>query len=262
MYAQKVEEDVTARNSSREDESALRLDPKLNILPYTTLVSASIGPSGAIRLDLRNTIREENRTIEYDAIVCGTGYDRQAYRNVLFPTSMLETEDSTTVPLALLFSTAETSNSRPSDPAIPELPLDVNLPVSAFRRRVSDDYDTPFSSSTRSTSVAGSVTSSSDDTDSLRTRRSDAASTAPSTSPSIASTPSLSLERPTKATPASAPDFIVGENYRLQVPTKTRDNFNFKPTIWLQGSCEKSHGISDSLLRYAAVALRARPIDF
>lgn len=253
MYAQKVEEDVTGRTNG--DESALLLDPKLNILPYTTLLSASIAPSSAIELSLRNTIKEENRTVEYDAIVCGTGYDRQAYRNILFPTSTTDATDSTTIPLSTLFSSPQPSTSdsaNPSLPSIPQLPLDVNLPVSAFKRRLSDDYNTPSFPTTRSASITGSSASSTDDCDSFGTRDSHP-STAPSTSPSIASTPSSSLERSRKPTAESPPDFVVAENYRLQIPTKTNEvdgkSASFKPTIWLQGSCEKSHGISDSLLR-------------
>ena len=259
MYAQKVEEDVTRRTNG--DNSALLLDPKLNILPYTTLLSASIVSSHAVELELRNTIKEENRTTEYDAIVCGTGYDRQAYRNILFPTSTTDSTDSTTVPLSSLFSSPQSSTSEtrnPSHPSIPQLPLDVNLPVSAFKRRLSDDYNTPSFPTTRSASVTGSSASSVDDSDSFGTRASNP-STAPSTSPSIASTPSSSLERSRKPTAESPPDFVVGENYRLQIPTKTNEvdgkSANFKPTIWLQGSCEKSHGISDSLLRFVSLAL-------
>ncbi|GAA5830393.1 hypothetical protein JCM3766R1_002702 [Sporobolomyces carnicolor] len=255
MYAQKVEEDVAQRNASRgQDDSGLLLDPKLNILPYTTLLSASIAPSSAIELELRNTIKEENRTVEYDAIICGTGYDRQAYRNYLFPSSPVEVEASDAISLGKLFTSMDSASSPDSIPSIPRLPLDINLPASAFTRRLSDDFNTPSFPPTRSASVAGSVTSSSDDTDSLRTRRSDALSTTPSTPPSMASTPSTSLERSAKPTSdLTTPEFVVGENYRLQVPSKTRDDLAFKPTIWLQGSCEKSHGISDSLLSVLAV---------
>ncbi|GAA5962679.1 hypothetical protein JCM3765_006164 [Sporobolomyces pararoseus] len=252
MYAQKLEEDIAERNVSRgEDASELLLDPKLNICPYTTILSASIASSSAVQLELRNTIKEENRTVEYDAIICGTGYDRQAYRNILFPTSTVATDDSTTVSLTKLFST---STEQTFIPSIPELPLNVNLPPSAFTRRISDDFTSPSFPPSRSASVAGSVTSSSDDNDSLRTRRSGGVSTTPSTSPSIASTPSTSLERSSKPnSEPTIPEFVVGENYRLQVPTKAKDDLNFKPTIWLQGSCEKSHGISDSLLSVLAV---------
>ncbi|GAA6020687.1 hypothetical protein JCM11491_000514 [Sporobolomyces phaffii] len=253
MYAQKVEEDVTERNASKGDESALLLDPKLNILPYTTLLSASIASSSAIDLELRNTIKEQNRTVEYDAIVCGTGYDRQAYRNILFPATTVDSEDETTLSLSKLFAKLDATAPHPSISAIPQLPLDVDLPVSAFKRRVSDDYTTPSFPSTRSASVAGSMDSTIDDSDSLRTHRSDAASTDPSSAPSIASTPSSSLERASKAASQSPPEFVVAENYRLQLPTETRDGVSFKPTVWLQGSCEKSHGISDSLLSVLAV---------
>ncbi|GAA5941186.1 uncharacterized protein JCM15063_006394 [Sporobolomyces koalae] len=244
MYAQKVEEDIAERN---KDESALLLDPKLTILPYTTLLSATVTESSTIDLELRNTIKEETRNVVYDAIVCGTGYDRQAYRNILFPTSRVELDQdaANTVPLAKLFSDAEESMSMPT---IPQLPLDVDLSASSFKRRLSDDFTSPSSTATRSASVASSV----DYADSIR-RHNETSSSTPLTSPSIASTPSSSLEREKRAAATASPDFVVGENYRLQVPSKTQTSVDFKPTIWLQGSCEKSHGISDSLLSVLAV---------
>ncbi|GAA6062279.1 hypothetical protein JCM10212_000939 [Sporobolomyces blumeae] len=253
MYAQKVEEDVLARTAG--DASSLLLDPKLNILPYTTLVSASVSPSGAIDLELRNTIREENRNVAYDLIVCGTGYDRQAYRNILFPASTAETEDSDAVPLAKLFASASRPGSA-SAPSIPPLPLDVRLPESAFTRRESHESLASAYPSSRSASTARSTTSSNGDSDSIRTPPSDAVSTAPSSPPSLASDPAVLKDVPT-STSDELPNFVVGDNYRLQVPTSVTEADgkvrNFKPTIWLQGSCEKSHGISDSLLSVLAV---------
>lgn len=48
---------------------------------------------------------------------------------------------------------------------------------------------------------------------------------------------------------ADAPDFAVKKNYRLDLPAKVVGGGSFKPSVWLQGSCEATHGISDSLLR-------------
>jgi len=41
-------------------------------------------------------------------------------------------------------------------------------------------------------------------------------------------------------------DFTVGRDYRLE----TRDDF--LPGIWLQGGCEATHGLSDTLLSILA----------
>ena len=49
------------------------------------------------------------------------------------------------------------------------------------------------------------------------------------------------------------PDFQVKKNYRLDLPAKVVGGGSFKPSVWLQGSCEATHGISDSLLRCVAL---------
>ncbi|GAA5934769.1 hypothetical protein JCM1841_005041 [Sporobolomyces salmonicolor] len=252
LYSQKVEEDVLARASS--DTAKLLLDPKLVIHPYTNILSASMSPSGVVSLDLRNIVTDKHRTVEYDAIVCGTGYDRQGWRHILFPSAAplggAANEESATVSLTDLFSSTTPALDAPT-PSLPSPPLDLNLPSSPF--------DSPYPSSaslpsSRPLSTTGSSSSSSSDDAhyfqmSLSTS---AASTSPSTPP--ASHPSGSRERAKR--PSEAHNYPVGENYRLQLPVEVaRDGKakSFKPTVWLQGSCEKSHGISDSLLSVLAV---------
>jgi L-ornithine N5-oxygenase len=41
----------------------------------------------------------------------------------------------------------------------------------------------------------------------------------------------------------------VERNYRLRLPEMTSGGEKFRPTVWLQGCNETTHGISDSLLR-------------
>ncbi|KAG0146324.1 hypothetical protein CROQUDRAFT_92779 [Cronartium quercuum f. sp. fusiforme G11] len=53
-------------------------------------------------------------------------------------------------------------------------------------------------------------------------------------------------------------NFNISRNYKLLLPNKLEDKltgleFNFRPTIWLQGCNELTHGISDSLLSVLAV---------
>lgn len=54
------------------------------------------------------------------------------------------------------------------------------------------------------------------------------------------------------------PDFRVKKNYRLDLPAKVLGGGSFKPSVWLQGSCEATHGISDSLLRWPRTSHLAR----
>ncbi|GAA5917308.1 hypothetical protein JCM5296_002925 [Sporobolomyces johnsonii] len=256
LYSQKVEEDVLARTSS--DPIKLLLDPKLTIHPYTNILSASTSSSGAVSLDLLNIVLDKHRTVEYDAVVCGTGYDRQLWRQILFPSaasaSGIANEEPATVSLTELFSPTAPALHAPT-PSLPSPPLELSLSSSAFDSSYSSSASLP---SSRPLSTTGSSSSSSsDDTHYFRRCLSTSgASTSPSTPP--VSHPSASRER--AKTPSSsreeAHDYPVGENYRLQLPVEVaRDGKakRFKPTVWLQGSCEKSHGISDSLLSVLAV---------
>ncbi|BGO95943.1 hypothetical protein NBRC10512_005473 [Rhodotorula toruloides] len=246
MYDQKVEEDVAVRTGS--PASSLTRDPHLNIRPYTEIREARPTPSGAIELVLFNPITREERSVTYDAVVCGTGYDRQAWRRLLFPPeSALESLEGETIPLAALFDT-DADDSPASSSSIPESsppttpPPALSLPDSAFT-----DLSRPLpSSSSASTSSRSSSSVSPSRFDSHSRRSSSKPSTAP-TSPPCPSSPT------SKRSPSSTPSYKVLENYRLSLPRQTNDGRGFRPTVWLQGSCEKSHGISDSLLSVLAV---------
>ncbi|BGP43766.1 hypothetical protein JCM10450v2_007964 [Rhodotorula kratochvilovae] len=258
MYHQKVEEDIAARTGSAV--KSLARDPHLNVRPYTEIREARIAStsssSPAIRLTLFNPITRETREVEYDALVCGTGYDRQGWRNMLFPPSSAsetvadERKDEATIPLSELFAapTADLDDERSSALATPP---SLDLPATAFsaeRMRRSDSSDSRGASSP-SSSVSPSTRY--DSPSRFSTATSADASTA-ATSPASPASPSRGSKRaPTDA--GKAPVFPVAENYRLQLPARTAAGKEFKPTVWLQGSCEKSHGISDSLLSVLAV---------
>lgn len=172
MYDQKVEEDAfNAGRISPYSSSPIIRDPQLIICPYVELTSATPLPSSGLSLTFTNSLTSKQNTEKFDAVFCGTGYERQAWKSLLF-------------------------SATPKDDSETDRHF-VNL----------REVFAPLS---------------------------------PETDP----------ERDTSS--PSSPhgyDFNVAANYRLMLPKK-HENGRFLPTVWLQGSNEKSHGISDSLLRY------------
>jgi hypothetical protein len=73
MYAQQVDEDIAARDSS--SATTLNRDPKLSIRPYTELVGATtrLTASSPLTLALRQSVALTTSSEEFDAVVCGTG---------------------------------------------------------------------------------------------------------------------------------------------------------------------------------------------
>ncbi|BGP20483.1 hypothetical protein JCM10213_002277 [Rhodosporidiobolus nylandii] len=242
MYAQKVDEDIAGRTSS--SPSSLVRDPRLNLKPFTELVTADLTSSSSVALRLFNPILSEAREVEYDVVVCGTGYDRQAWRHILFPPStassaQAETEATASIPLAELFAPT------PSSPLATPPALD--LPETAFSslRRPSLSrlqHDESSRSSSRAPSSAR---------DSSASSRHSAQSTAASSPPSPGSP--TDKAHPSQAAKDEQQPYKVAENYRLLLPEQTKTGASFKPTVWMQGACEKTHGISDSLLSVLAV---------
>lgn len=244
MYDQKIEEDIAARSATGAED--LARDPRLTIRPYTEIREARVAPStSALSLTLHNPITHETREVEYDVVVCGTGYNRQAWRTILFPPASspvaAEAErKEDVVPLSDLFGVPRAGSA---------VPPNLRLPESAFA------HFRP--TARRAGSSAGSSAASESparyDSPSRHSSISDegSASTAPTSPPSPRSIaePKLAAAARTTSLESKGPDFTVRENYRLDLPTKTVTGADFRPTVWLQGSCEKTHGISDSLLR-------------
>lgn len=221
MYAQKVDEDI-ALTSGSPHSTTLNLDPKLIIHPYTELTSAWSSSAG-ITLNLVHALASTSRTETYDAVFCATGYNRQDWKEILFPSSpSTTTTASSAVPLGSIFPP-----SLPSSPDESVIPL--ALPSHLFSERLSR-HERASNPSTASHSLGSESRGSS--------------STAPSSRGSFA-----------KAASTSG-DLVVSENYRLQLPSEfavvegaERREGKFRPTVWLQGCNEGTHGISDSLLR-------------
>ncbi|KWU42464.1 hypothetical protein RHOSPDRAFT_21154 [Rhodotorula sp. JG-1b] len=220
MYDQKIEEDIAARSATGAGD--LARDPRLTIRPYTEIREARIADStSALALTLHNPITHETREVEYDVVVCGTGYNRQAWRTILFPpassAAAVDAEQTDeVVPLSELFAVRRAGSASPPN---------LSLPDSVFAQL------RPTARRSGSSSVGSSSASS---------------STA-ANSPTRYDSPSR------HSSISTGPELTVKENYRLDLPTKTASGADFKPTVWLQGSCEKTHGISDSLLSVLAV---------
>ncbi|GAA5833682.1 hypothetical protein JCM11251_003204 [Rhodosporidiobolus azoricus] len=248
MYMQRVEEDISARSSA--SSSNIVLDPHLALKPFSELVSASVDlSSSAVTLTLHNPILGETREVEYDAVICGTGYDRQAWRQILFPSASSDAatmaENSSSIPLKDLFPTKGEEDEGHS-PSPLSTPPSLDLPETAFSSR---RLPSAASFSTDGTSSSRSPSSARDS--SLSSPRHPASTAASSPPPS----PGSSKERASQVTEAKAdkPLYPVAENYRLLLPERTKTGGAFRPTVWMQGSCEKTHGISDSLLSVLAV---------
>lgn len=133
-----------------------------------------------------------------------------------------------------------------SPPTLPRLPSATSLssiPASAFAldSRLSRPASTATSDEhSRSSTSHGSP---------LLEGQSSLSRRAWSVDSSTASSPPPSRGSYSKEREGQSPLYAVAKNYRLQLPQETIYGAKFRPSVWLQGSCEATHGISDSLLR-------------
>lgn len=203
MYAEQVSPSASA--------------PLLAIQPYTYITSANLSPNGNVLLQLHNSITSTTRTEEYDAVFCGTGYERQGWKDLLFPSPRDLDAEEGYLPLRQLFAQSSRTTTTTSSPA-------------------SED---DLSTSSRSTSSVRST---------------------PSTAPT--SPHSSSFDLPSSLSKAVS-EYKVAENYRLELPTTVMagGERKFKPSVWLQGCNEATHGISDSLLSYVSLLPAVRRTD-
>lgn len=153
-------------------------------------------------------------------------YNRQGWKDLLFTGPSLDSATiSTTTPLTTLFPPTSSAQHSPTSQGL----------------GLSDFPPSDFSL----TSTSSTIHSRRDSPIFDRERTSRAPSSAFSSPPP--SRASYSKERP------DVPDYAIKKNYRLNLPSKTAAGGAFKPSVWLQGSCEATHGISDSLLRCASL---------
>lgn len=132
MYHQKLLDGIKAR-TGREDESNRT---RITLLPNTSIYSADIIPASAdspdssesVRLTLHGVLTRAVSQKSYDAVFCGTGYDRDSWMRLLASSNLAthfgiksssielvaETEASQPTPTLPLFADLEDVESRTS----------------------------------------------------------------------------------------------------------------------------------------------------
>ena len=232
MYAQRVAEEIQERSPS-----PLHLDPKFVIKPFTGVENGRVeAEASRLTLTLSNVLTGTTREETYDLVICATGYDRSGWRSILFPPGA---EAGTG--LAELFE----------GPHSPEPVVEANPMEEAVERLKSTHlHPEPRTSRERTPSATPSSAADSSSGTSFATSSGTSSGTSSRvTSPS----PSSSRSR-SKAKARVEIDFPVSVNYRLRLPeTLPAGGAKFRPTVWLQGANEETHGISDSLLSVLSV---------
>ncbi|MCU6128206.1 hypothetical protein H3U06_18455, partial [Clostridioides difficile] len=206
----------------------------LTIRPYTELREARIADSTpALALTLHNSITHETREVEYDVVVCGTGYNRQDWRTILFPpassAAAVEAEQAEeVVPLSDLFAVRRAGSASP-----PNLSLADSV-FAQIRPTARRSGSSSVGSSSASPSTAANSPTRYDSPSRHSSISYESASTAPTSPPSPRSVvePKLSAAAAaSKAQIITGLDCTVKENYRLDLPTKTASGADFKPTV-------------------------------
>lgn len=236
MYDQKVDLDIAASKGVEADPK----DPLMTIHPYTTISHAE-KVDDAVRLSLMNTTLFQSRTVEYDFVVAATGYDRQGWREMLFPSDGATATDDKTATLSALF--AERSSRHTGIDLSQVTPT-----LSTVARHGSMFADRSTSPSTRSSTSLESMSEHTSGTTSP-------SSYGESEQDPLHAGPSATGDKAKHLTPSRA--LQVEENYRLRLPATCtvngKEDVAFRPTVWIQGGNEDTHGISDSLLSVLAV---------
>lgn len=245
MYDQKVDIDIAA-SESRE---ASTQDPLMTIHPYTTITHAERTEHG-VRLSLTNTTSYKARVVEYDTVVAATGYYRQGWREMLFPSA----EGKSDLSLSSLFAEEQHRATARSSQALDLSQVTPTLSTVAQRERKMSALDDSHSPSPSNRSAVSF--------DSLSEQHS--GTTSPSSYGDADEDPLHAHAHAhrnggnhAKSHKSLAESLEVEENYRLKLPATCsvngRDGIAFKPTVWIQGGNEDTHGISDSLLSVLAI---------
>ncbi|KAI8459322.1 L-lysine 6-monooxygenase (NADPH-requiring)-domain-containing protein [Phakopsora pachyrhizi] len=226
MYAQKVEEQSERRFN-------LQLEPKIEIVRYTEVIDAATRKDGSLELRLKDILTKKTYEQEYQLVILGTGYSRESWKSILFSESDEDIETSD------LKRRHETVNE--DEENIIERSSDHIKGI-----RLSEVFKRTFKEE-RGSSISPTNSIISLPSDQLK---------------SYKNTRNQGIE--------DCFDFVVKRNYRLDLPKTVliedlvidEDKENrekklvtkkFRPTIWLQGCNESTHGISDSLLSVSSV---------
>jgi L-ornithine N5-oxygenase len=222
IYSQKVEQGMEKGQLMRD--RGRPKDVKINIINYTDVRAAEVNASadGSIDVVLEHILTGKTRRAHYEAVILGTGYSRQSWKEILFGRP------------------SDESPGTGSDLSLRSLWPNLSVESSSLHGvHISSEHssdDSPTNSD-----IVSSGLSDDHEHDSCRSE------------PSSQKSPI---------------DLHIARNYRLVLPetfvepalpsthTSAANNSineirvrKFKPTIWLQGCNERTHGISDSLLR-------------
>ncbi|KAI7944051.1 hypothetical protein MJO28_011579 [Puccinia striiformis f. sp. tritici] len=215
MYSQKVEQGM---DKSQFGDWSQFNNVKINIINYTEIIAAEVNSSrdGSVDTVLENILTRTTTRARYDAVILGTGYCRQSWKGILFGKSV--ECPGPDINLRTLW---------------PNLSLDT---LHGFHPSSDPSNDDGL---TNSDIVSNGLSDENDQ--------------------------ASCLSEPSIETPI---DLKIARNYRLLLPetfiepnpssVTSAGNENlrirkFRPTVWLQGCNEGTHGISDSLLSVLSV---------
>ncbi|PLW34960.1 hypothetical protein PCASD_14235 [Puccinia coronata f. sp. avenae] len=215
MYSQKVNQGMDGCQFKLWGRSN---DVKINIINYTEVISAEVNSSGDRSVDmvLENVLTRTTSRTRYHAVILGTGYSRDSWKDILFGKSA--ERPGSGINLGALWPNLCTDTLHGYHP--------------------SSDYTTDHSP-TNSDILSGGLS----DENNQESCQSET---------SLKKSINLKLSRnyrlllpetfievePSKSTPP--------ENKKVRV-------CKFRPTVWLQGCNEGTHGISDSLLSVLSI---------
>jgi len=206
IYSQKVDQGMDRGQFKNWGRSN---NVKINIINYTEVIAAEENPSGDGSVDavLENLLTRATTRTRYQAVILGTGYSRQSWKEILFgkPAEL----SGSGINLATLWPNLSTDTLHGYHPSADDSPTNSDIVSSGL----SDEHE-----------------------------RESCFSEASHKSPS---------------------ELKISRNYRLLLPetfvelepsepNKFRAR-RFRPTVWLQGCNEGTHGISDSLLSVLSV---------
>jgi len=216
IYDQKLHDNMVSRGKAEPSKVHIRLQPYTRIstveeVPPTSGEGGGSNPQ--IRLSLQNILNHDFTEQIYDGIICGTGYERSSWVQLLSSSEVgkhfgLDTHSSINVELVPSREEVESTLSSAAE--------DVNtwsVPPIPFTSDNTSGDSTPL--------------------------------TSPGPSPSFSPTQLSPIPRPTKLT--------ISRNYRLVPVHDHVDTGGFIPKIYLQGCTEDVHGLSESLLSILGV---------
>ncbi|TDL27311.1 hypothetical protein BD410DRAFT_782400 [Rickenella mellea] len=218
IYDQKLENGVSARTGRNNNATH-----QMKIIPYQSIISAVVVNPGSgrrqgIALTLQNTQTRELSSVTYDAIICGTGYERNSWLHLLRSSN-----------LAKRFGVdgAAFQDYLPQ-PALIPVGSNSSIDLAGHVKENSVNYELERSASPSTPSSTDSSTST------------------PPTSPGL---PAVLLDD----FPRPSPNLEVTRHYQLLPRIAKDEGTSLHGRIYLQGYTEETHGLSETLLSVISV---------